>query len=235
MLATVINALALQDALEKRGVPHPRAVRHRDARGGRAVHPPPRHPPPREGPRRDLRRRHRQPVLHHRHRGRACARWRSAPRSILKATKVDGIYTADPDARTRRGAAADGSTYIDVLNRGLEVMDATAISLCMDNKLPIVVFDLDRAATSGGSSSASRWARWCPPSRGAPRVSDAEPRSRTWRRGCRRRKQDATEPEQEEEEIQRPTVLDIHGSMFYAGAQTVARLLPAPEGSVRRS
>ncbi len=48
---------------------HPRGHRHRDARRGRAVHPPPRHPPPREGPRRHLRRRHRQPLLHHRHRG----------------------------------------------------------------------------------------------------------------------------------------------------------------------
>ena len=62
------------------GRAHARALRHRDARGRRAVHPPPRHPPPREGPRRGLRGRHRQPVLHHRHRGARCARWRSAPR-----------------------------------------------------------------------------------------------------------------------------------------------------------
>ena len=68
MLATVINALALQDALEKIGRAHPRADGHRDAPGGRAVHPAARHPPPREGPGRDLRGRHRQPVLHHRHR-----------------------------------------------------------------------------------------------------------------------------------------------------------------------
>jgi len=60
---------------------------------------------------------------------------------ILKATKVDGIYSADPkkDARAQRLPRLG---YIEVLNRGLTVMDATAISLCMDNKLPIVVFDL---------------------------------------------------------------------------------------------
>ena len=52
-------------------LPDARAVGDRDAGGGRALHPPAGHPPPREGPRRDLRRRHRQPVLHHRHRGRA--------------------------------------------------------------------------------------------------------------------------------------------------------------------
>ena len=60
---------------------------------------------------------------------------------IMKATKVDGIYTADP----RRDAGAERLlrvTYIEVLNRRLEVMDTTAISLCMENSLPIVVFDL---------------------------------------------------------------------------------------------
>jgi uridylate kinase len=60
---------------------------------------------------------------------------------ILKATKVDGIYDADPqkhpEARRYRSL-----TYMDVLNQNLHVMDSTAISLCMDNRLPIIVFDL---------------------------------------------------------------------------------------------
>ena len=80
MLATVMNALALQDALEAAGRADAGAVGDRDARGGRAVHPPPGRPPPREGPRRGLRRRHRQPLLHHRHRRRAARAWRSRPR-----------------------------------------------------------------------------------------------------------------------------------------------------------
>ena len=60
---------------------------------------------------------------------------------ILKATKVDGIYTADPmlDPNATR---FDAISYLQVLEQGLKVMDATAISLCMDNKLPIVVFNL---------------------------------------------------------------------------------------------
>ena len=63
--------------------------------------------------------------------------------AIMKATKVDGIYSADP-ARDPSAKRLPRLTYIEVLNRGLQVMDATAISLCMDNKLPIVVFDLTR-------------------------------------------------------------------------------------------
>ena len=64
--------------------------------------------------------------------------------AIIKATKVDGIYTADPklDRNARR---LEKVTYIEVLNQGLGVMDTTAISLCMDNKLPIIVFDLTQA------------------------------------------------------------------------------------------
>ena len=60
---------------------------------------------------------------------------------ILKATKVDGIYNADPkkDPTARRYRTV---SYMDVLKQNLNVMDSTAISLCMDNKLPIVVFDL---------------------------------------------------------------------------------------------
>jgi uridylate kinase len=60
---------------------------------------------------------------------------------ILKATKVDGVYSADP--KTHPDAVRYTElTYIDVLNRGLKVMDSTAISLCMDNGLPIIVFNL---------------------------------------------------------------------------------------------
>ncbi len=60
---------------------------------------------------------------------------------ILKATKVDGIYDKDP-AKYPDAKKFESLTYIDVLNRGLQVMDSTAISLCMDNKLPIVTFSL---------------------------------------------------------------------------------------------
>ncbi|MBI3767792.1 MAG: UMP kinase [Deltaproteobacteria bacterium] len=60
---------------------------------------------------------------------------------ILKATKVDGVYSADP--KTQPDAVRYTElTYIEVLNRGLKVMDSTAISLCMDNGLPIIVFNL---------------------------------------------------------------------------------------------
>ena len=60
---------------------------------------------------------------------------------ILKATKVDGVYTADP-AKDKDAVKFPTLTHLDVLKRGLQVMDATATSLCMDNHLPIVVFDL---------------------------------------------------------------------------------------------
>ena len=61
--------------------------------------------------------------------------------ALLKGTKVDGVYDSDPmlNPQARR---LENLEYIEVLNRGLKVMDATAISLCMDNKMPIVVFDL---------------------------------------------------------------------------------------------
>jgi uridylate kinase len=60
---------------------------------------------------------------------------------LLKATSVDGIYSADPklDAKATR---FEEISYLDVLQKGLKVMDSTAISLCMDNKLPIIVFNL---------------------------------------------------------------------------------------------
>ncbi|MCB0385551.1 MAG: UMP kinase [Bdellovibrionales bacterium] len=61
---------------------------------------------------------------------------------ILKATKVDGIYDKDPMVH-KDAKKFDRLSYIDVLNKGLKVMDSTAISLCMDNKLPIVCFNLN--------------------------------------------------------------------------------------------
>lgn len=60
---------------------------------------------------------------------------------ILKATKVDGVYSADP-AKDKDAVKFPTLTYLDVLKKGLQVMDATATSLCMDNNLPIIVFDL---------------------------------------------------------------------------------------------
>lgn len=64
--------------------------------------------------------------------------------AILKATKVDGVYSADP-LKIRSARKFEHLKYIDVLKKRLKVMDATAVSLCMDNKLPIVVFNLNKA------------------------------------------------------------------------------------------
>jgi len=143
MLATVINALALQDALEKLGV----TTRVAAAIEMRAVAEP------------FIRRR----AERHLEKGRvvvfaagtgnpyfttdtAAALRAMEMRSqvILKATKVDGIYTADP--MTNPDATRyETLSYLEVLEKGLKVMDATAISLCMDNKLPIIVFKLREA------------------------------------------------------------------------------------------
>jgi uridylate kinase len=60
---------------------------------------------------------------------------------IMKATKVDGIYTADP-VKHPEAERFDTISYLGVLERGLQVMDATAVSLCMDNRMPIIVFNL---------------------------------------------------------------------------------------------
>jgi len=62
---------------------------------------------------------------------------------ILKGTKVDGVYDTDPlvDPKAKKFKEL---SYIEFLNRGLKIMDTTAISLCMDNHLPILVFDLTR-------------------------------------------------------------------------------------------
>ncbi|MBZ0166423.1 MAG: uridine monophosphate kinase, partial [Candidatus Omnitrophica bacterium] len=60
---------------------------------------------------------------------------------ILKATKVDGVYTDDP-VKNKDATKFESLKFMDVLKRDLKVMDATAISMCMDNSLPIVVFNL---------------------------------------------------------------------------------------------
>jgi uridylate kinase len=61
---------------------------------------------------------------------------------ILKATKVDGVYDADPQ-KVPDAKMFSRINYLDVLSRGLKVMDTTAISMCMDNSLPIIVFNLN--------------------------------------------------------------------------------------------
>jgi uridylate kinase len=140
MLATVINALALQDALEHYGI----TTRVLTAIEMRAVAEP------------FIRRR----AIRHLEKGRvvvfaagtgnpyfttdtaaALRAMEIKAEVILKATKVDGIYTADPITHPE-ATRFEEITYLQVLEQGLQVMDATAISLCMDNRLPIIVFNL---------------------------------------------------------------------------------------------
>jgi uridylate kinase len=140
MLATLINSLALQDQLEQRGV----QTRVLSAIELRQVAEP------------FIRRR----AIRHLEKGRviilaagtgnpyfttdsaaALRAMEVKAEVLLKATKVDGIYDADPTSNP--GAKMiPRITYREVLERGLKVMDATAISLCMDNKLPIIVFNI---------------------------------------------------------------------------------------------
>jgi uridylate kinase len=141
MLATVMNGLALQDGLEHHGVP----TRVLTAIEMRAVAEP------------FIRRR----AIRHLEKGRvvvfaagtgnpyfttdtaaALRAMEVKADVIMKATKVDGIYTADPK-KDPTATRFDRITYLQVLEQGLQVMDATAISLCMDNKMPIVVLDLN--------------------------------------------------------------------------------------------
>ena len=142
MLATVINALALQDALEQVGV----TTRVATAIEMRQIAEP------------FIRRR----ALRHLEKGRvvvfaagtgnpyfttdtaaALRAMEMRAEVIMKGTKVDGIYTADPkidpDAKKY-----DTISYLEVIDRRLKVMDSTAITLCMDNKLPIIVFNLQQ-------------------------------------------------------------------------------------------
>lgn len=65
---------------------------------------------------------------------------------LMKATKVDGVYDRDP-VKFPDATKFDRLSYLDVLNRGLNVMDSTAISLCMDNNMPMIVFDLTEKGT----------------------------------------------------------------------------------------
>jgi uridylate kinase len=142
MLATVINALALQNALEKRNV----YTRVQSAIEMKEVAEP------------YIRRR----AIRHLEKGRVvifaagtgnpyfstdtAAALRAVEIGadvILKATKVDGIYDRDP-VTSPSAKLLKHLTYLEVLEKGLRVMDTTAITLCMDNKLPIVVFNLLR-------------------------------------------------------------------------------------------
>ena len=141
MLATVINSLALQDALEARGIP----TRVQSAIEMRQIAEP------------YIRRK----AIRHLEKRRivifACgtgnpyfstdttAALRAAEidaEVILKATKVDGVYDCDP-AVNPDAVRFNSLTYIDALSRRLGVMDSTALSLCMDNNIPIIVFNLD--------------------------------------------------------------------------------------------
>ena len=143
MLATVINALALQDALERQGV----MTRVVTAIEMRAVAEP------------FIRRR----AIRHLEKGRvvifaagtgnpyfttdtaaALRAMEIKAEVILKGTKVDGVYTADP-MLDPHATMYPAISYLQVLEKQLKVMDATAISLCMDNKLPIVIFNLREA------------------------------------------------------------------------------------------
>ncbi len=140
MLATMINSLAMQDALEKIGVD----TRVQSAIAMQEVAEP------------YIRRR----AIRHLEKGRVvifgagtgnpyfttdtAASLRAmeiGAEVILKGTKVDGVYSADPK-KDPNAVKFPRLTYIDVLKKGLQVMDATATSLCMDNNLPIIVFDV---------------------------------------------------------------------------------------------
>lgn len=142
MLATVLNGLALQDALEKIGV----FTRVQTAIEMREVAEP------------YIRRR----AIRHLEKGRVVifaggtgnpffttdttASLRAmeiGAEVILKATKVDGIYESDPMVN-KNAKKFDELTYLDVLKKQLKVMDATAISLCMDHRIPIIVFNLKK-------------------------------------------------------------------------------------------
>ena len=96
MLATVINSLALQGALEKEGIATRVQSGHPHGDRGRALYPPARRASYGQGPGGDLRRRHRQPLLHHRHGSGPAGPRRWAATCLLKGTKVDGVYDADP-------------------------------------------------------------------------------------------------------------------------------------------
>ncbi|OGX23109.1 MAG: UMP kinase [Omnitrophica WOR_2 bacterium RIFCSPHIGHO2_02_FULL_45_21] len=140
MLATVINGLALQDALEKMGIPT-RVMSAIEIRQVAELY---------------IRRR----AMRHLEKGRAVifvggtgnpyfttdttAALRAKEinaQVVLKATKVDGVYTADP-LKFKEARKFSSVKYIDVVKKGLKIMDSTAITLCMENQLPIIIFNL---------------------------------------------------------------------------------------------
>ncbi len=142
LLATIMNGIALQDALEKEGV----LTRHICAIEIKAIAEP------------FIKRR----VIRHLEKRRivifsagigspyfttdtaaALRALEIKAQVILKATKVDGVYTADPlvDKTSKKFSSIK---YLDVIKKGLKIMDTTAISLCKDNKLPIIIFNLKR-------------------------------------------------------------------------------------------
>ena len=140
MVATVINALALQNSLEKQGIPTrvQSAIEMKELAESYI----------------------RRKAIRHLEKGRvvifaagtgnpyfttdtaaALRAMEIGAGLIMKGTKVDGVYSADP-LKDPHAVKFSSLTYIDVLKKGLGVMDSTAISLCMDNNLPIVVFNL---------------------------------------------------------------------------------------------
>ncbi len=140
MVATVINALALQNSLEKQGIPTrvQSAIEMKELAESYI----------------------RRKAIRHLEKGRvvifaagtgnpyfttdtaaALRAMEIGAELIMKGTKVDGVYSADP-LKDPQAVKFSSLTYIDVLKKGLGVMDSTAISLCMDNNLPIVVFNL---------------------------------------------------------------------------------------------
>ncbi len=142
MLATIMNAIAMQDALENIGV-HTRILSAIEVKEVCESY---------------IRRR----AIRHLEKGRvvifaggtgnpyfttdtaACLRAMEADcEVILKATNVDGVYDSDP-RKNQQAKFFDKLTYLEVLNQGLKVMDATAVSLCMDNGLPMIVFNLKK-------------------------------------------------------------------------------------------
>ena len=142
MLATAINGLALQDAMERIGVPTRVQTAIEIAKVAEPY----------------IRRR----AIRHLEKGRvvifvggigspyfttdttaALRAMEIGADVVLKATNVDGVYSADP-AVDRKAKKFGTLSFLEVLKRGLKVMDATAVSLCMDNNLPIIVFNLNR-------------------------------------------------------------------------------------------
>ena len=141
MLATVINALALQDFLENADIP----TRVQTAIEMRAVAEPIFEDVPSATWKKD---------------GGHYGSWNGNPYfttdtaaalraaeikadAVIKATKVDGVYESDPVAN-RNAVKYETISYLDVLNLGLKVMDSTAVSLCMDNNIPIIVFNFNQ-------------------------------------------------------------------------------------------